>query len=328
MSTRSSELLNRLTPWGTLLALGLLILVFGVAKPNEFLSWGNFQIILSTLAGLAIVSGGLTVVLILGEFDLSFAAMATLSGLVSGLLVADGMPIGAALGLALALGVVVGLINGLVIVKLHVSSFIATLASTAVLGGLATWWAASEAVPISNSFYLSLAADDVLGIPIPAVLAILIYAILWVVLERTLPGRMMYATGANLEGARLTGIPTARVRVLAFAVCSMLAALAGILLASRLSAAYQGAANPYLLEAFAAVFVGAVTLRLGQFHIFGTAVGVLLLTVLTNGLDILAVPSYVSQLVSGAILIMAVSLAGIRSRAGSELSGANSLGSG
>jgi ribose transport system permease protein len=328
MSNRSVATIKRITPWGTLLTLGILILVFGAARPHEFLSWNNFQIVLSTLAGLAIVSGGLTVVLILGEFDLSFAAMATLSGLVSALLVSHGMAVGLAIVLSLALGAVVGLTNGLVVAKLQVSSFIGTLAATAVLAGLGTWWAASESIPIANDFYVSLAKDKVLGVPLPAVIAIVIYAMLWLVLERTLPGRMMYATGANLEGARLAGIPTFRVRVLAFAVCSTMAALAGILLASRLSAAYQGAANPYLLEAFAAAFVGAVTLRIGQFHILGTAVGVLLLTILTNGLDILAVPSYVSQLVSGAILIISVSLAGIRGRVTADVPGVESQASG
>jgi ribose transport system permease protein len=154
------------------------------------------------------------------------------------------------------------------------------------------------------------------------VIALVIYLGLWLVLERTLVGRMMYATGSNLEGARLTGIPTARIRVLCFSVCSMLAALAGILLASRLAAAYQGAANPYLLEAFAAAFIGAVSLRIGQFHILGTAIGVILLTILTNGLDILAVPSYVSQLVSGAILIFSVALAGLRGGIGRAASDA------
>jgi ribose transport system permease protein len=309
---RNESLLARAAPWGTVIALIALIAVFGAAKPSQFLTGGNIQTILSQCAGLGIVAAGLTLVLILGEFDLSVAAMATLSGLASALLVQKGVPVGAALLMALGLGCAVGVFNGLVVVVLNVSSFIATLATTALVTGLGTWWAGSKSVAVTNDFFLSLSSSKVAGIPLPAVIAIVGFAALWVVLERTRPGRMLYAVGSNLEAARLAGVRVALVRVLAFATCSAFAAIAGILLASRLSAGYQGAGDPYLLTAFAAAFLGAVTVRIGEFHILGTAVGIVLLSVLSNGLDVVNAPSYVAQLVSGAILIAAVALAGLR----------------
>jgi ribose transport system permease protein len=316
MTVRQTErhegLVARAAPWGTVIALGVLIVAFGVAKPSQFFAVGNLQTILSQGAGLGLVAAGLTLVLILGEFDLSVAAMATLSGLASALLVQKGVPVGLALLMALGLGFAVGVFNGLVVVALNVSSFIATLATTALVTGLGTWWAGSKSVAVTDDFFLSLSSSKVVGIPLPAAIAAVGFAVLWVVLERTRPGRMLYAVGSNLEAARLAGVRVGFVRVMAFATCSAFAALAGILLASRLSAGYQGAGDPYLLTAFAAVFLGAVTVRIGEFHILGTAVGILLLSVLSNGLDVVSAPSYVAQLVSGAILIAAVALAGLR----------------
>lgn len=312
--THQRKVVERLAPWGTVIALGFLILIFGIAKPHEFLSGGNVQTILSAAAGLAVVAAGLTVVLICGDFDLSVGAVATASGFVAALLARDGTPVIAAIALALLLGIVIGSINGLVVVLLNVSSFIATLAMLTIATGLATWWSHSESAAITNQGFLNLALKKVIGIPLPALIAIGLYALLWVILERTRPGRMFYAAGANPEAARLVGIRAGATRVAAFATCSLLASIAGVLLAARLSAAYEGAGTPYLLNAFAAAFLGAVTLRVGQFHILGTAVGILLLTVLTNGLDVISAPSYVAQLISGCILVAAVALAGIRAR--------------
>jgi ribose transport system permease protein len=319
----------RAAPWGTVLALLLLIVVFGALKPHAFLSWDNLRTVLLQSAGLGIVAAGLTLVLILGEFDLSVAAMATLGGVAAALLAEQGVPILLAFLLTIVLGMIVGTVNGLVTARLNVNSFIATLATTAIVTGLGTWWANSQAIGITDSLFLKLSTDRVAGIPLPAIIAIVAYALLWVVLERTRVGRMIYAAGANPEGARLAGIRVDAVRVGAFAGCSAFAAIAGILLASQLSSAYQGAGEPYLLPAFAAAFLGAVTVRRSQFHILGTAVGILLLTVLTNGLDVVAAPSYVAQLISGAILISAVALSTLRKRestgvavpAGAQMSG-------
>jgi ribose transport system permease protein len=305
---------GRAAPWATVIALVVLIVVFGALKPHAFLSWANFRTVLLQSAGLGIVAVGLTLVLILGEFDLSVASMATLGGVVAALLSEHGVPILLAFLLTIVLGLIVGTVNGLITARLNVSSFIATLATTAIITGLGTWWANSRAIGVTDRTFLKLSTDRVVGVPLPAIIAIVAYGLLWVVLERTRVGRMIYATGSNSEGARLAGIRVDAVRVGAFAGCSAFAAIAGILLASQLSSAYQGAGEPYLLPAFAAAFLGAVTVRSGQFHILGTAVGILLLTLLTNGLDVVAAPSYVAQLISGAILISAVALSTIRKR--------------
>lgn len=311
---RNHGIAERIAPWGTVIALVVLIIGFAILNPSEFLAWGNIQTIMSQAAGLAIIAAGLTLVLISGDFDLSVGAVATAAGFVAALLVEKGTSVPIAILVAVVFGASLGVINGLVTVVLNVSSFIATLAMLTIATGLATWWSSSESVPITDDGFLNLARDKPLGIPLAALVAIVIYVVLWVVLERTRPGRSLYAAGANPHAARLVGIRVGLARTLAFATCSFLAAIAGVLLAARLSAAYQGAGSSYLLDGFAAAFLGAVTLRLGQFHIGGTAIGIMLLTILANGLDVISAPSYVAQLVSGFILVVAVASAGVRAR--------------
>jgi ribose transport system permease protein len=179
-----------------------------------------------------------------------------------------------------------------------------------ILNGLGTWWAGGASVTVNNVTFTNWATNKVAGIPIPVIVAIVFYAVLWFVLERTTIGRRIYAVGANAEAARLGGMPVSQVRAGAYVVCAIGATAAGLLLTSKLFGAYQNAGDPLLLDAYAAVFLGAVTLRLGQFHIVGTMVGVLLLAVLSNGLTIMGTQSYVGDLIKGGILIAAVAAAG------------------
>jgi ribose transport system permease protein len=308
-----------LAPWGTVVSLIVLLIVFGIAKPDSFLTADNLRIVLSESALLGIVAGGLTLVLISWDFDLSVGAMTSLAGVTTALLLREGFAFVPAIILPILLGTVVGLINGLVVARLRVSAFIATLAMLTILGGVAEWWTHSESVPITNSTFLKIDVTRVLGIPLPAVVAIVVFALLWVILERTKFGRLLYAVGANPEAAYIAGISVRTVRIGAFIGAASLAGLAGVLLASRLSGGYLAAGEPFLLQAFAAVFLGAVTIRLGQFHILGTVIGILILAVLRNGLNILGWEAWLISVVTGVILIASVTYAGVsqvlRSRA-------------
>jgi ribose transport system permease protein len=304
------EISRRIAPWGTVISLVALIFGFGLAEPDVFLTTSNLRTVLGESAHLGIVAAGLTLVLISWDFDLSVGAMATLSGLTIALLLEQGVPMLPAIVLAVLLGSAVGLANGLIVAWLNVSAFIATLAMMTIVGGVGRFFS-QDTVPISHTTFLDIDFDLVLGIPLPAIIAILVFIGLWVLLERTKIGRLLYAVGANPRAAYIAGIPVRLVRISAFVGASSLAALAGVLIASRLSGGYHGAGDPLLLMAFAAVFLGAVTIRLGQFHILGTAIGILILAVMRNGLDILGWESYVIQIVTGLILIVAVAFAGI-----------------
>ncbi|MEA2256392.1 MAG: ribose transport system permease protein [Solirubrobacteraceae bacterium] len=300
-----------LARWATIGALLVMVVAFSALKPDDFATWENIRSILSQGAILAIIAGGLTLCLISWDFDLSIGAMATLGGLVSALLVAHGIPLGVAALMTAGLGATVGLINGIVVVKFRVSAFIGTLAMMSILGGVGLWWTAGVPVPITNVPFMRLAFNQVAGIPLPVLVAIGWYAVLWVVLERGKFGRKLYAVGSNQKAARLAGIRVPAVRIVVFTLCAAAAALAGLLLASTLAGGYQGAGDAFLLDAYAAVFLGAVTLRIGKFDIVGTAVGILILAVMTNGLNLLALPSYVISIVKGVILIVGVAAAGI-----------------
>jgi ribose transport system permease protein len=301
---------ERVTPFGSIAVLIAMVAVFAIVNPSEFWTSENLISILNDGSLLAIIAGGLTVVLISLDFDLSVGAMATLGGITLALLLQKHVALGFALVIVAALAAVVGLLNGLIVARLGVSAFIATLAMMTILNGLSTWWANGASVQVQNATVTNWATDKVAGVPVPVIVTVIWYLGLWFVLERTTIGRRLYVTGANREAARLGGVRVSRFRLGAFMTCSISAALAGILLTSKLFGAYQGGGDPFLLDAYGAVFLGAVTLRIGQFHIIGTIVGALILSVLSNGLTILSAPAYVTSLLKGVILIAAVAIAG------------------
>ncbi|MDO8211651.1 ABC transporter permease [Conexibacter sp. CPCC 206217] len=312
--------------YATVGALVLMVVVFSILKPGDFATWDNWRSILSQGALLAIIAGGLTLCLIQWDFDLSIGAMATLGGLTAALLVRHGWALPLAIVATVALGCLVGLVNGIVVVRFRVSAFIGTLAMMSILGGVGLWWTGGTPVPITDMAFQRLAFRQVAGVPLPVIVAIVWYLVLWVVLERGKLGRKLYAVGSNREAARLAGLRVPRIRILVFTVCAAAAAAAGVLLASTLQGGYQGAGDAFLLDAYAAVFLGAVTLRIGKFDIFGTAVGILILAVMTNGLNLLALPTYLISIIKGVILIVGVAAAAGATRGGRTSGGGGGLG--
>jgi ribose transport system permease protein len=302
--------LDRVAPYGSIIVLVAMVGYFALSHPDQFWTRDNLIEILNDGSLLAIIAGGLTLALISLDFDLSVGAMATLSGLTAALLLAHDMSLGLAILLTLGLGLVVGLVNGFVVVRLGVSAFIGTLAVMTILQGLGTWWADGASVNVDNVTFTNWATDEVAGIPLPVVVMGVWYLLLWFLLERTTIGRRIYVVGANPLAARLGGMPVSTLRIAAFVASALAATVAGLLLTSKLFGAYPAAGDPFLLDAYAAVFLGAVTVRLGQFHILGTLVGVLLLSVMSNGLTIVGAEAYVTNLLKGGILIAAVALAG------------------
>jgi ribose transport system permease protein len=154
----------------------------------------------------------------------------------------------------------------------------------------------------------------VFGVPNPVVLMLVVLLVLWTVLNKTDIGQKMQAVGSNIEAARLSGIRVDRIKMFAFATAGFCAALTGILLSSLLGSGTLAAADGYLLDAFAAVFLGSATLREGQFHIVGTLVGVLVLAVGFNGLSIFGAPTYFQPIFKGGVLIVAVGLSTLARR--------------
>ncbi|HEX3511882.1 MAG TPA: ABC transporter permease [Solirubrobacteraceae bacterium] len=302
--------------YGTIIALIALILVFSVLKGNLFLTSGNLVDIASELSIGAIISCGLTVALIADEFDLSIGYVGSFAGvLVTGFMVKSGMPMGVAIIAALAACAAIGLINGLIITKAGVHSFVATLGTGTIVVGLNFLYNSGIAFSIGlPKAFFDLNLHKILGVPLPVYIAVVVVVILWIVVNRTLFGYYAQAIGQNAEAAHLVGVRVDRIRVIAMVVSSACAGIGGILLAAKLGSGQSNAADGYLLNGFAAAFLGSVALRNAEFHIVGTVIGVVTVGVAFNGLAIVGAPTFWQYVVQGGLLIAAVALSTIGRR--------------
>ena len=300
--------------YATIIGLVAMIMAFSVLSPKAFPSFANFTNVLNQTSLVMILAGGLTLAVIVGELDLSVGFGASLHGiLVTGLSVHDKVPIPVAILIVVAAGALIGLVNGFIVTKMRVNSVIATLGTGTIITGLA--FAYSAGVPIVAGVpegFLQLSLGRWLwGIPNNIVVMAMVLGALWVLVEKTALGQEIQAVGGNASAARLAGINVDRVKILGFVIAGMCSALTGILLASRLGSGTASAADSYLLTAFAAVFLGSATLRDGEFHVFGTFIGALIIAVGFNGLNIFGAPTYSQYVFQGAILIVAVGLSSL-----------------
>lgn len=305
---------QRLGPWMPIVILGLEVIYFGVQRGDTFLAVANWQVILNSAAILTIVAAGLTVVLAIGDFDLSLAAAITLGGIVAATVLTDdpsNWKILFAALTALAIGVVIGGFNGLVVTGFGISAFVATLGSGAVLSGVNLWVTDGGQTVAARTRVQGLANSEYFGLRMSFWISLLVVATLAFVMARTVAGRRIDAVGGNAVAARLVGIRVGRYRVLTFVLSSVCATGAGVLLMSRVGSATSNAGDPFLLEAYTAAFLGAVTLRNGEFHVVGTFFGVLYLQVTFNGIAQMGWPTYWPDIVRGGVLIAAVSASGI-----------------
>lgn len=299
--------------YGTIIGLILLCAFFSLDS-SVFLTSSNLLNILDASAVNGVIATGLTVTLVLLDFDLSVAYVANLAGMYAAGLSRD-IGTGPAFLLATGVGLVVGLANGLIVTIFAVSAFIATLGTGLVLQGVIYGYTGGSeiATGLPNNF-TNLGLGGFLGVHY------LVWAmggamlLVWIMLSHTPLGRQMYAIGGNETAARLSGINVRRVRIAAFAISGTLAAFGGVMLASNLGAGQPDAASAYLFQAFTACFIGAATLRDGEFHIVGTFVGVVILGVLANGLILIGVGASWQYVVNGAFLIGSVALSGLLRR--------------
>jgi len=305
-----------LSRYGTIIGLLLMVLFFSINAPGIFLSRANFLNILSQASLTAIIASGLTYTLVVGEFDLSIGYVASFVGLiVTGLMAYEGFPIWLSIICALALGAGIGIVNGLLVTKVRINAVISTLGIGTMLTGIGfTYSAFPIATGIPRAFTDISLGRIVFGLPNPVIIMVVVLLALWTVLNKTDIGQKMQAVGSNMEAARLSGIRVDRIKIFAFATAGFCAALTGTLLSSLLGSGTLAAADGYLLDAFAAVFLGSATLREGEFHITGTLVGVLILAVGFNGLSIFGAPTHFQPIFKGGILVLAVGMSALARR--------------
>jgi ribose transport system permease protein len=294
---------------------GLVVLVVALTLlSGDFLTVTNLLNVGVQAAVTAILAFGATYVIITAGIDLSVGAVAALSAVVlAWTATTHGMPWPLATVIALVVGIGCGLVNGALITYGKLPPFIATLAMQGVARGLGL--VVSQGSPIALPDSVAHLGDTIGSyLPVPLIVMVVMGVITAVVLNRTYAGRAMYAIGGNEEAARLSGIKVTRQKLITYALAGGFAAVAGIVLASRLASAQPQAALGYELDAIAAVVIGGASLSGGKGRALGTLVGALILAVLRNGLNLLSVSAFWQQVVIGIVIALAVLLDTLRRR--------------
>lgn len=292
---------------GPLIGLILLCLFLTIVT-DSFFSLRNFLNILDQITVLGIMAVGMTFVILIGGIDLAVGSVLALSMMVLGYLnVQAGMPMGVAITGALIAAAVSGAFAGILITEFRVPPFIATLAMMSIARGLANMITnGSQIIGFPPWFNMGaiIRHGGVLTTTVAVMLIVFVLGILY--LRYRSGGRALYAIGGNPEVARLAGINVKRATVLVYTVCSLLAGLAGILLAARLDSVQPSSGVAYELDAIAAVVIGGTSLSGGTGGVFGTLIGVLIIGVLRNGLNLLSVSPFLQAVIIGAVIVLAV----------------------
>lgn len=284
----------------------LALCAFAAVAAPRFLSSSNLTNVLLQASVLTVVTLGMTYVIIGGGFDLSVGAIVAFSGCIAvEVMMRAGFVAGVLAGAAS--GALVGLLNGLVVAKLKVSPFIATLGMMVLLRGVVLL--ATEGAPVvsdtEDPLFVALGTGRWLGVPVLIWVAAALSLVLGWVLHRTAYGTRVFAVGGNREAAFLSGVPVSAITVSTFTLCGMTAGIAGVMLAARLQSGQPTAGEFYDLTSIAAVVLGGAALHGGEGRLYKSIVGVLIMTVLTNSLNLIGVDSYWQRIAIGLVIIMA-----------------------
>ena len=293
--------------YGTIFAGILIVIVFSIMSYDAFFTFGNFINITRQISLLVIIALGATLVMSVEEFDLSVGAMASLGGVVAARMAVSGMPIFFCFTVPVIICFVIGLLNGWIVTKFKVLSFITTLAMSTIIGGFTFWFTGGatifENIPRSFTF---VGTKSLGAIPLLSIIMVILTVFFWFTMRHTSFGRKLYAIGGNEVASQVSGINVVLHKNMAFALCAALAALTGVLMASRLGSAHPTGGDGLFLQSYAAAFLGRTVFKEGVPNIWGTFVGAAILGVLANGLTIMQVPTFMQDLLTGCIIILAV----------------------
>lgn len=296
-----------LRAYGTVFAGIIIVIAFSILRPDAFFTVGNLINITRQISLLVVIGLGATLVMCVDEFDLSVGALASLGGVIAAKMAVAGLPIILCFVVPVVVCFVIGLINGWIVTKFKVLSFITTLAMSTILGGFTFWFTGGATVfqNIPKSFTI-VGSKSALGIPLLSIIMVLLSALFWFIMRHTAFGRKLYAIGGNEAASEVSGINVKKYKNLAFALCAALAALTGVMMASRLGSAHPTGGDGLFLQSYAAAFLGRTIFKEGVPNIWGTFIGAAILGILANGLTILQVPTFMQDLLTGCIIILAV----------------------
>jgi ribose transport system permease protein len=302
-----SKLDTIIQDFGSLIALIFLLIVLSVVSP-DFRNINNLLSLLKQSSVNGLIAFGMTGVILTGGIDLSVGSVLALTSVFCAGMIRSGVtPLLAMVG-ALAMGMVFGLISGLLVAKGRLQPFIATLITMTVYRGLTMIF--SNGKPISqlgnDAFLNGIGKGSFLNIPVPVWILAIVFLLFYFVLNKTVFGRKVYAVGSNEKAAKLAGINISLTKIWVYVVSGFTAAFAGLILLSRLGSAQPTIGAGYELDAIAAVALGGTSMNGGRGKIYGTLIGVLIIAVLNNGLNILNVSSYYQDVVKGLVILLAV----------------------
>lgn len=292
---------------GTIAALIILIVFVSVLNP-AFLQVNNLLNLMRQLIINGFIALGMTFVILTGGIDLSVGStLAFTSAIFAGLL-QNGMNTGLAIVITLALGLALGLLNGLLITKGKLAPFIVTLATMTIFRGLTLVYMDGRPIsgPKENFAFQFLGKGQVFGIPFQVILFLIVYIVLSTLLNKTSHGRKIFAVGGNEKASFISGIKIDKVKILVYVISALMAVVSGLVLTSRLNSAQPTAGSAYEMDAIAAVVLGGTSMTGGSGSLTGTLIGILILGVLNNGLNLLGVSSFYQQIVKGVVILIAV----------------------
>ena len=298
---------------GGLVVLLIAIVILTLAS-NDFLTGGNLSNLVRQVAIFAIIAIGQLFVILTAGIDLSVGSVVGLSGCVTAQLLVAGWPIIIAILVGILLGAIIGVINGLLVTRLKLPPFIATLGMLGIARGVVLVITDAKTIQGVPEGFQTIANGSILRIPNLLIIAVIVVLAAWFVLSRTVFGRYVYAVGSSPESARLAGVPVLTVMVAVYMISGLLAGLGGILLASRLGAGIPTAGTGFELNAIAACVIGGASLFGAKGSALGAATGALIMGVLNNGGNLLAINAFYLQIAIGVLIIVAVAFDQLNTR--------------
>jgi ribose/xylose/arabinose/galactoside ABC-type transport system permease subunit len=283
------------------------MVVFIAINRPVFLTSDNLLNILRQIAVNSVIAFGMTLVILTGGIELCVGATVAVSGVVAaGMMKYWGYAPASAIAIALSASLVVGLVNGSVIATFKVPPFVTTMATQAICRGFAYVFSDGRPIVRLPVEFLQIGRGRIGIIPCPIIIMFVVFTVMCVILYKTKFGRYIFAVGGNEEAARVSGINTKKILVLAYAICGLLAGIGGIVLASRIDSGQPQAGIAYETDAIAATVIGGTSLSGGVGTMFGTIVGAVIIGVINNGLNLMGINQYYQMIVKGIIIAFAV----------------------
>ena len=297
---KNKNMIQYLQDYGSFIALIFLVIIIGAISP-DFRTVNNFLSLLRQSAINGLIAFGMTCVILTGGIDLSVGSVLALTSIICAHTIKIGLPAPLSMLIALIFGIILGTISGLMVTKSRLQPFIATLITMTGYRGFTMILSGGKPISrLGNNLLLNqIGKGSFLGIPIPVWILIIFFAIFLFVLKKTVLGRQIYATGSNAKAAELAGININNIKLIVYS-------LSGLILVSRLGSAQPTLGSGYELDAIAAVALGGTSMTGGRGKITGTLIGILIIAVLNNGLNIIGVSSYYQDVVKALVIFLAV----------------------